>query len=372
MREIQKPNRLLSLDVFRGITIVLMILVNSPGNKTPYSGLEHSAWDGCTLADVVFPFFIFIVGVTLVFSLRNARTCDFSTGQLVRKITQRSLLIFLMGLFLNAFPYHFDFATIRVFGVLQRIALCYFFSACLFLTTSTRTQCLIFLVLLVGYWLLFIFYPVPGFGANQLTPEANLAAYLDRSLFTVSHLYGKIYDPEGLLSTMPAVATALLGNLTGIGLCSTANQKTKLNAMLIGGALALVLGWCWSFYFPLNKALWTSSYTLWTGGLALLLLGVCYWLIEMKGLKRWSKPFEIFGVNAMAAYVLHIFFLKLQLMIAIPQQDGSPRNVRSFITEHLWGWASPQNAALFYAISYTALWFFVLYMLYRKKIYIRL
>ncbi|WP_019216769.1 acyltransferase family protein [Legionella tunisiensis] len=274
-------------------------------------------------------------------------------------------------MFLNAFPYHFDFATIRVFGVLQRIAICYFFAAFI-LTTRPKTQLIITLILLLSYWWFMAFWPVPGYGANHLAPQANLAAYVDRLFFSSSHLYGKVYDPEGLLSTLPAIATALLGNLTGIGLLTTTSQQKKLAVMSMVGISALIIGWLWGLWFPINKALWTSSYVLRTGGWALLVLAFCYWTIEIKGWKRGYKPFEIFGANAMAAYVLHIFFLKVQLMVTIPNQDGSPGNLRSFITEHLFGWASPPNASLLYALSYTFFWLVILTILYRKKIYIRI
>lgn len=368
----KKFPRLLSLDVFRGITIALMIVVNCPGNDSTYNWLEHSAWDGCTLADLVFPFFVFIVGVASVFSLSKSRAQGGSLQQLLPKIIKRTILIFLIGLFLNAFPYHFDFATIRVFGVLQRIAICYFFSAFLFLTTQPRTQLIVMFILVLGYWLLMAFWPVPGYGANNLTPQANLAAYVDRLLFSSAHLYGKVYDPEGLLSTVPAITTVLLGNLTGIGLLTTASQQKKLVGMSMAGISALLIGWLWGLWFPINKALWTSSYVLWTGGLALLVLAFCYWTIDIRGWKRWCKPLEIFGVNAMAAYILHIFFLKMQLMITLPNRDGFPGNLRSFITEHLFGWASPPDASLLYALSYTFFWLVILTILYRKKIYIRI
>lgn len=369
--EEKQRSRLISLDVFRGFTIALMILVNSPGNPASYSWLEHSAWNGCTLADLVFPFFIFIVGVSSVFSLSKAREeKQPDLTKLLVKIFRRSLIIFLLGLFLNAFPYHFDFSTIRVFGVLQRIAICYLVSAFLFLTTRLETQALIMFALLIGYWLLMIFFKVPNFGAGNLSAEGNAAAYFDRLLFSAPHLYGKVYDPEGLLSTLPSIATALLGNLTGALLLSKANQKSKLVAMSLAGILALFLGWFWGLWFPINKALWTSSYVLWTGGFALLTLALCYWLIEIKGWKSWSKPFEIFGVNAMAAYFLHIFFLKLQLMIPAP--DGSSQNLKSFISQSLFSWASPENASLFYALAYTLFWLLILTILYRKRIFIKI
>ncbi|MEO8402770.1 MAG: heparan-alpha-glucosaminide N-acetyltransferase domain-containing protein [Gammaproteobacteria bacterium] len=365
--------RLLSLDVFRGITIALMILVNSPGNQTAYAWLSHSIWNGCTLADMVFPFFLFIVGVSLVFSLSKSLEQKIPTEQLFKRVTKRAITIFLIGLFLNAFPYHFHLDTIRVYGVLQRIAICYFIASLLFLKTPVKTQAIIFIVLLIVYWLMIKFIYVPNYGIGNLTLEGNLAGYIDRLLFSSEHLYEKVFDPEGVLSTIPAVATTLLGNLTGTWLLTKRKSLVKLQGMTIIGIIALLLGWFWGLFFPINKNLWSSSYVLWTGGLALILLAVCYWLIEIKQWKKWSKPFEIFGLNAIAAYFLHIFFLKIQAMIHISRVDGSMGNLRFYITEHLFGWTTHLKAAsLMYAFLYLLFWLLVLGILYRNKLFIRI
>lgn len=365
--------RLLSLDVFRGVTIALMILVNSPGNSTSYTLLDHSPWNGCTLADLVFPFFIFMVGVSSVFSLLKARERDhLSLNELLSKVLKRSLIIFLIGLFLNAFPYHFDFASLRFFGVLQRIAICYFFASLLFLTTRLETQAVIMGILLIGYWLIMTLSNVPDYGVNHLTEEGNLAAYLDSRLFSPAHLYGKFYDPEGFLSTFPALATALLGNLTGAWLLSSYSAINKLKGMIVAGLFALLAGWFWSLWFPINKALWTSSYVFCTGGFALLSLAFCYGLIEIKAWKSWSKPFEIFGVNALTAYVLHVFFLKIQAMILVRGPNGQFENLKLFLTGYLFSSASMQNASLLYALSYTLFWLLIMTLLYHRKIFIKI
>lgn len=360
--------RLLSIDIFRGITIALMIIVNSQGDQA-YSWLSHSTWNGCTFADLVFPFFIFIMGVSLAFSLSKLIEKGL-LQQILMKILKRSLIIFLIGLFLNAFPYHFNFFTIRVYGVLQRIAICYFFGALLYLTTSIRIQFIIMIGLLIGYWLMMTKIPVPNYGINNLSQDGNLAAYIDRAIFSSQHLYWKTFDPEGLLSTIPAIATALLGNITGYWLLTTYSKEIKFYAMSGSGILALLLGWTWGLYFPINKSLWTSSYVLWTGGFALILLSLCYWLIEIKNRRKYLKIFEIFGLNAITAYFLHLFFLKIQAIIHIPRIDGTPGNLRTYLTEHLFGWTSIQNATLMYALCYMILWLIVLIILYRKKIFI--
>jgi predicted acyltransferase len=363
--------RLLSLDVFRGLTIVGMILVNSPGNEKAYKIFYHSPWNGCTPADLVFPFFIFIMGVSLTFSLTKQKEQALPLRSLMLKILQRTLLIFLLGLFLNAFPRHFNWDTLRLPGVLQRIALCYFFAALLFLTTKTRTQVWITASLLLGYWLSLSLILAPGGGTPLLTPEDNLAAYLDRFIFTPAHLYQPTYDPEGLLSTLPALATALIGTLTGQGLLSSKKETFKLGGLSVIGLLLAATGWFWGLFFPINKALWTSSFVLWTGGLALLLFALIYGLVDYKRWRLGSKPFEIFGVNALAAYFLHIFFLKIQALIPLPRLDGSTGNLRFFLTEHLFPFASLKMASCLYALSYTLLWLLILSWLYRKKIFIR-
>jgi predicted acyltransferase len=365
------PNRLLSLDVFRGITIAFMILVNSPGNQTSYSQLDHSEWNGCTLTDLVFPFFVFIVGVSLVFALSKRLEHGASRGEILKKVFNRTVIIFLFGLLLNGFPYyHLD--TIRILGVLQRIAICYFFASVAFLYLRTSTQAALATVLLVGYWLAMTWIPVPGYGVGDLGVEGNLAAYIDRFLLGHHTYRGGVYDPEGFLSTLPAIATALIGNLTGVWLRSSHGKEQKVRGLIIAGTTCAAMGWAWDKWFPINKALWTSSYVLWTAGLALYLLALCYGLIEIKGWKRGSRPFEIFGINAIAAYLLHVFFLKVQNLIHLPRLDGTPGNLRFFITEHLFGWASLQNASLFYALSYVLLWWVLLSTLYRRKIFLKI
>lgn len=360
----------MSLDVFRGITIAFMILVNSPGNQTSYTQLDHSEWNGCTLTDLVFPFFVYIIGVALVISLtkRLQRGDTFKT--LLPKILKRTAIIFAMGLFLNGFPY-FNLSTIRILGVLQRLALCYCAASVLFLTTKVRVQAVIIAGLLVWYWWVMTHVPVPKFGVGNLTKEGNLAAFIDRMILGVHTYRGGVYDPEGFLSTVPAIATALIGNLTGFWLISDRSPQRKTWGMLLAGVVSAAGGWIWGMTFPINKALWTSSYVLWTGGLALILLAACYWLIEIKNWRVWSKPFEIFGLNAIVAYLLHVFFLKVQNLIHLPRLDGTPGNLRFYLTEHLFGWASLQNASLFYALSYTGLWLAVVWQLYRKKLWIR-
>ena len=271
----RESSRLLSLDVFRGITIALMIIVNTPGNREAYSQLDHAAWNGCTFADLVFPFFLFIVGVSIVFSLSRRLEGGRASG-LMPRILKRALIIYAFGMLLNAIP-NYHLSAIRVLGVLQRIAICYFFASLLFVKTGLRTQIAVCVSALAGYWLAMSCVPVPGFGAGVLTPEGNLASWLDRAILG-AHTYRQgPYDPEGILSTIPALATTLLGVFTGLWLRSAREQISKVKGLLAAGAIFAVLGWFWGLVFPVNKALWTSSYVLFTAGLALWLLAFCCW-----------------------------------------------------------------------------------------------
>jgi predicted acyltransferase len=348
--------RLLSLDVFRGITIAVMILVNSPGNQFAYSWLEHSAWNGCTLADLVFPFFIVIVGISSVLALTYLKIKGFSNRQLFKIIIKRSAYIFSMGLLLNILPNHFDLLHIRVLGVLQRIAICYFFSSILFLTTTIRNQVIIIAVLLIGYWFL-----MSEFSAiSSLSINYNLVGYLDQLILSPPHLYSPMFDPEGLLSTLPAIGSALFGNVVGVILVSSRTKQWQLRCMIVVGLILSALGFIWSGAFPINKLLWSSSYVLWTSGLSFLAFAICFALIEIKHLVYWSKPFLLLGKNAMLIYILHVLFLKIQAIILVHNTKGELVNLRLYITDLLFSHFSAENASLCYAVGYTLFWLFVL------------
>lgn len=366
-----KTNRILSLDVFRGLTIVLMILVNSQGTRTPYPILEHVSWNGCTLADVVFPCFLFIVGLSTAISLKNQIIMK-SNAALYRGIVQRSVILFFLGVLLNAIPYHFDFETIRVYGILQRIAVCYLICSIIYLNTSAKTQVLMFLGILWGYWFLMTQIPVPGFGANQLTVEGSWVTYFDQMIFSSKHLFEKIYDPEGFLSTIPSVATTLAGVITGRLLLSPLSNTNKFYIMLLSGCVSLLIGWSWGLSFPINKNLWTSSFVLWTGGYALVVFAFCFLIIDILGYKKWTLPLKMFGMNALFAFVLHVIFLKIQSMFFLPLKNGTLDNLRAVIADYLFGSFGAQNAALFYSLTFLFLNFLVVALLYRYKIFIRI
>lgn len=365
------PARLLSLDVFRGLAIAGMILVNNPGSwQHVYAPLRHAEWHGWTPTDLIFPSFLFIVGVALTLSFSGRLERGEGARRLWLKAVRRSAIIFALGLLLNGFP-HFDLSTIRIPGVLQRIAVCYLLAATLFLVTGIRGQIAITFALLAGYWLLMTRVPVPGYGAGDLSPEGNLAAYIDRQLMA-GHLWRPNWDPEGILSTLPALATTLCGVLAGRWLKTRASPARKAAGLAGAGLAGLLLGEIIDPWFPINKNLWTSSYVLFTAGAALILLALCYWTIEIKGFKRWAKPFEIYGVNAIAVYVLSGLMGRLLIVIDFTLADGSRVPLKAYLFQSLFArLADPINASLAFAICYVLFWLALMWALYRRRIFIK-
>lgn len=368
---VQAAGRMAALDVFRGITIAGMILVNNPGSwEAIHPPLEHAAWHGWTPTDLVFPFFLFIVGVSITLALARRAAEGGRKRDLYLKIVRRTLIIFALGLVLAGFP-RYELSTLRIPGVLQRIAVCYLFASVIFLNTKWRTQAFIAVVLLLLYWALMVLIPVPGFGAGDLSMEGNLAAYVDRAVFG-RHTWKPLYDPEGILSTLPAIATTLAGVLTGHWLRTRRSDPDKVAGMFVAGVSAIVAGWAWGGWFPVTKALWTSSYVLLTAGLALQLLAVCYWLVDIKDVRRPAKPFLIFGTNALAIYFLSELFSNIISLVTLSRADGSEVDLKTYIYEHAFAsWASPANASLMFAVCIVLLWLGVATLLYRKRIFIK-
>ena len=368
--ETSKPARLTSLDVFRGLTIAGMILVNNQGagGKT-YPPLGHARWDGWTPTDLVFPFFLLIVGVAIPFSFGKRREGGSGWFGLLFKIVRRSVVIFGIGLALNGF-YKYDWATIRIPGVLQRIALRYLLASLVDLIAGVRVKAGLLVVLLVGYWLAMTLIPVPGYGRGDLSREGNLAAYVDRMVL-LGHLYKADYDPEGLLSTIPALATTLIGVLAGHLLRSGRSVFEKDAGLFVAGWFCAMLGWIWSATLPINKALWTSSFTLLTAGLGLQLLATCYWLIDVRGYKAWSRPFAIFGMNAIAAYVIAAMLSKSIGMAKWTGESG-PRNLQGWLVETvLKPWLSPSNVSLAYGLMFVFACYVPVYLMHRNRIYLK-
>ena len=368
-------SRLVSLDVFRGLTIAGMVLVNNPGSWAHiYWPLEHAEWNGWTPTDLIFPFFLFIVGVAIPLALGRRVDEGGRKRDLYWKIIKRALIIFALGEFLAGFPY-FHLSTMRIPGVLQRIAVCYLFASFIFLKTKPRTQAIIALALLIVYWLLMTHVHAPGYATGDLSKEGSLASYIDRTVFG-RHVWSqaKVYDPEGILSTMGALGTTLFGVLAGNHLrCSTRTQFEKVAGLFVAGMICVVIGWAWNPFFPINKGLWTSSYVFFTGGMALQLLAFCYWLIDIKNYRAWAKPFVVFGVNAIVLFVGTGIMARLMGLIRLPTSDGKGVSLQGWIYQHLFlSWAQPINASLAFAIVFILLWLGLMWILYWRKIFIKI
>ncbi|MCB0555455.1 MAG: DUF5009 domain-containing protein [Phaeodactylibacter sp.] len=433
------PNqRLLSLDIFRGMTIAFMILVNNPGSwSTVYAPLLHAEWHGATLTDWVFPFFLFIVGVAIPLSVGKRLEQGDAHSAILKKVGSRTLIIFSLGLFLAAYPkfgmadgapllklhyillgifllsvffrevlhqkqfdqplhlrlrrilgiaaliaaaamvvlgcFAYDLSHLRIPGVLQRIALVYGACSLLFLKLDWKGLIWTTAGVLILYWILMTLVPVPGGYPPNLEPETNLGAWLDRTLLG-GHLWSqsKTWDPEGLLSTIPAIGTGLLGVLTGMWIKAERDVYKMLTALLAMGAILMAAGFIWHPIFPINKKIWTSSYVLYAGGIAMLILGIVYWLVDVRGYKAWAKPFVMYGANPLFAYVLSGLIVRTFANIKWETPDGT-QNAWSWMYQHWFVpvFTSPYNASLAFAIANVLVGLAAVWVLYRKRIYIK-
>ncbi len=440
----KKTTRLISLDAFRGITIAGMILVNNPGSWSAiYPPLGHAKWHGWTPTDFIFPFFLFIVGVAIVYAFANRKDSGASTLSIYLKIAKRTVLLFGIGLYLTAFKgipqpalqilgslflicltLYFiakfattlprseqyrkilltsmkfialllafsaligvDFAHLRIPGVLQRIAVTYAVASLIALHTNVKGQVIISVALLALYWLVMKLVPVPGWGAGMLdlivdpvTNQAqmgNLAWWLDSKLLaghTWSGAPAAGFDPEGILSTIPAIVTVLFGVLTAHWLKTDRHDYEKVTGLFVYGIIGLVVGIILDIWFPINKNLWSPSYTVFMGGMALLFLGMCYWLIDIQGYKTWTKPFIIFGSNAIAVYSLSSLTARaLIFWWKVPGPEGTPIALKTYLYQHFFQpLASPVNASLIWALSYVFCWYIFVWVLFKKRIFIKI
>ncbi len=426
-------NRLLALDVFRGMTIAGMILVNNPGSwSTIYKPLEHAEWHGCTPTDLVFPFFLFMVGMAIPIALGRRKEAGEGLGALRFKIATRTLIIFGLGLLMAAFPrfgfkeghealwgphlalltigllsifwrgaspdarqrkiagwialaaatgmlligiWAYNLTTLRIPGVLQRIALVYCACAFIFLATDMRRQLWIGAGLLLLYWALMALVPIPGGVAPNLEPETNLGAWIDRALLN-GHLWSqsRTWDPEGLLSTLPAVVTGMIGMQAGNWVKTRRSAYEHLTGIFAIGVLLTALGLIWDLAFPINKKIWTSSYVLYTGGIALLFLGMIYWVIEVLQYRRWARFFEVYGMNALFIFVLSGIVVKLMAAIKFTGgPDGTPGlNLQGWLYQNCFkSVLSDYNASLAYAIFNVLFFWGIALLLYKRKIFIK-
>lgn len=377
--------RLLSLDFFRGLTVATMILVNNPGSWGHiYAPLEHAEWHGCTPTDLVFPFFLFIVGVSIAYAMSTKKLDPKSHRSTILRALKRGLILFGLGLFLAFFPRNFEtfFAdpltpllNLRIMGVLQRIGIVFFICAVIFLKQSEKNIFRILVLLLITYWALMSFVPVPGVGVANLEKETNLGAWLDRTILTEAHLWkaAKTWDPEGILSTLPAIATGLFGILVGSYLKrKDIADGTKVSWLFSTGAIAVFAGLLWDLIFPINKALWTSSYVLYTGGLATITLSICYWIIDVNKYTRFTQPFVVYGVNAITVFFVSGLMPRLLNMIKIEQSNGEKLGALTAFYETVFvPYFSPVNASLAYAIVFVLFFYVILWLMYKRNIIIK-
>ncbi|HMV44487.1 MAG TPA: DUF5009 domain-containing protein [Leptospiraceae bacterium] len=375
MEQTNPKTRFLFLDVFRGITIFSMIIVNNPGNwGSIYAPLKHARWHGFGGADWIFPFFLFISGFAIPISFSKSLTSGKSRLALFIKILRRSLILFLLGIFLNGFP-EFNFSTIRIPGVLQRIALVYLFSASLYLFLNRKILLYLASFLLILHYFLITQIPNPDLGEASLEMGKNLAGWIDLKLMP-NHLwvFTKTWDPEGILGTIPAISSALFGIYHGtIFFDKKSFSESEYYLGIFSGLLLISLSFLWDIKFPINKNLWTGSFVLLNTGLALLFIHLLYDWIEAKQTKSWYKPFEILGVNAIGAFFLSSLFSKILNIPFLTQVNGKQVGLKVFLYSELFSKNfSSYNASLLWAICYTLIWILFFLILYKRKIFIRL
>lgn len=425
--------RIISLDILRGFTIMMMVLVNNPGNwGNIFAPLEHANWHGCTPTDLVFPFFIFILGAAIPLSILS----KVLNQQSFLKILTRSLRIISLGLFLGfygkieildldgypllmskliitgivayallgnfkpkiklslvltlffififlAFSGITAYSDVRLPGVLQRIGIVYFFTSLVYLKTEIKGQIIIVLLLLIGYWASMTLIPVPNFGPANLDKGTNLAAWID-NLLLKNHLwsFSKTWDPEGILSTIPAIANGIIGLLVGQLLNSSLTKKEKAIKMFGSGLALVIVGLIWNEFFPLNKSLWTSSFVLYTAGFATLFLAILYYIIDIKGYKNWTTPVLVWGVNPMIVFFLSGILPRVLSSIKVPNPEYAIRNLNEIpeqigLQDYLNRFCilpyfdDPKLASLIWALLNILFWSFVLWFFYKKKLFFK-
>ncbi len=364
-----QTSRLMSLDVFRGATIASMILVNNPGKgSAAYPPLHHADWHGWTFTDLVFPFFLWIAGVAMTLSFAARVERGESRFSLVLHTLRRCATLFAIPLVMGLLP-DFRFDTLRIPGVLQRIAICCLIVAVIFLYASVRGRILWILALLAIYWMLMTLVPVPGFGPGVLTKEGNFARYVD-GMFLSGHMYSatKTWDPEGIVSTLPAIATVLFGILAGELLRTSRNAAETTVWLFLSGNVLVFAGSVMDVWLPINKNLWTSSYAVFMAGMASIIFAACYWIVDVQKRRRWAQPFAIYGMNALVLYVLSGMAARI---LGLWKIDG--RSMQSILYNLLFApLASPPNASLMWSLAEVAFFFAIACLMYRRKWFVRL
>jgi predicted acyltransferase len=393
-----KRERLLSLDVFRGITIAGMLLVNNPGTWSAiFPPLEHAEWNGWTPTDLIFPFFLFIVGITTHLSLSARRARGDDDSAVVKQILRRGIIIYLLGFAMAMFPFYqwgtiasipnatpwdrilYRIEHVRILGVLPRIAIVYVCAGLLTLKTTLKQQVIIIATLLFGYWFAMTLIPVPGEHEIRAvllnTHDRNLAAWLDRAILGTNHTWsGSVtFDPEGPMSTIPAIATSMLGVIAGRWIV----QKEKpllerISAMFAVGAIGMMVGLMWNWAFPINKSLWTSSYVIFTAGMACVAIATIMWIVDYCNVKWWTKPFVIYGVNPIVAFVGSGVLARLIYTLWHVNYQGKSIALQDAIYQIVFlPWLPPRVASLAFALSFVLLWYGILTLLYRRNIILK-
>lgn len=361
-------SRLISLDAFRGLTIAAMILVNNPGNyKEEYEQLGHAAWHGITFADFIFPFFLFIVGVSITLSFSKQLRKGVKSSIFFKKIIKRTLILFVLGLLVNLLTNPTLEGGFRIAGVLQRIAIVFLVCSFLFLKTNWKSQIIIGAVILLAYWLILVFIPVPGLGYPSIDPENNLVSWLDR-LALPGKLFDGNHDPEGILSTLPSIATGISGLLVGHIIKSDKNPIKVIHRIFLAGFITFLIGSLWMLIFPLNKNLWTSSFVFFTSGSAAMILASFIWFIDIKGYKKPVYPFVVLGSNAISVYILSFILL---YVVWPPVFGDGKAIIQVFHQFFVKVGFTPKFASLIWSLFYTMMCYIPMYFLFKKKIFIK-
>lgn len=357
-----KPARLLSLDAFRGLTMLLMVLVNNGGGPESYGPLKHSAWNGWTITDAVFPSFLWIAGVAITLALGRRLDNGEAPGSLLRVVFRRAVVIYFLGLLVYAFP-HFSLANQRLLGVLQRIAICYLAASIIYLYTGIRAQIIWIVGLFISYWLMMAFIDVPGFGPGNLSVEGNFAHYVDRIVLGAHNYHNtKTWDPEGIISTLPAIGTALLGVMAGHILRLDVPLAVRRHRLLLAGVFLVALGLIWNIKLPINKKLWTDSFATFMAGLDFAVLAVFVWFVDERGFSKWVKPLLITGMNAITVYLASEFLAEFLDAYGFHETLFARYFAPNF---------SPMNASLLWALSFVALMYLLAWFLYRRRWFLR-
>jgi predicted acyltransferase len=368
LEPLEPSGRLVSLDVFRGATIALMILVNTAGGfAVSYAPLRHADWDGWTPTDAVFPSFLWMVGLSLTFSLRRRLSAGVKRSALVPVILRRAMVLFLLGVFLYLFP-RFNFSTARLLGVLQRIAICYATASVIYLFSGVRAQMAWIAGLLGTYTVLMLAVPTPGYGPGRLDVEGNFAHYVDRVVLGPhNYVHTETWDPEGIVSTLPAIATALFGVLAAYIVSLRRTLSQRVVRLLWTGSALMVAGWLFSSIMPINKKLWSPSFTLFMAGLDFAIFAGLLWVVDGWKARRWTGPFVIFGMNSIVIYML----AELGEILMNTLRVGG-LSVRDWLYHQYFSpWLNPLNASLAFSLSYVALMFAVAYCMYRRRWFVR-